>query len=484
MRLSLKQKQVLGVTIMVAIIVIALSLLHLIVTAGVLLDASRVRFEAFGSAVYSQAAIAIATPESAYNDVRTSRHVQAVLESALYSDDVVDASIVDTSGVVIASMIPGQAGLTVARRPQLQALIAMDGIGMVRAIYASDENLEWTQPMSLGETPFGEIRVGITRTILRRELNKSLAPAALAAGVSLLVAVVVAMLLAQLVLRPMHVIRSSLTRLGRGDLGATLDLKGDEELRDLGDVFDQVSAQLRAAAREDFNPAQLVKMARRIQIAGRQFSGVPHELKNPLNAMTIHLELLKQKLANDPAASHVEIIRQEVRRLDDRVQGLMRFVKPSDVTFAPVPVAPMLESVLTALRPEAERAGVAIAAGCTDRSLAVEGDAALLRDAFLNLAQNAIQAMPTGGRLSLSCASVADRRVRVRVEDTGVGIPPENLERIFELYFTTREGGTGMGLALVFRTIQIHDGTIDVESTVGVGTSFIVMLPEAQGIQS
>ena len=102
----------------------------------------------------------------------------------------------------------------------------------------------------------------------------------------------------------------------------------------------------------------------------------------------------------------------------------------------------------------------------------------------MNLAQNAIQAMPNGGRLSVSCASVADRKVRVRVEDTGVGIPPENLERIFELYFTTREGGTGMGLALVFRTIQIHDGTIDVESTVGGGTSFVVVLPKAQGIQS
>ena len=102
--------------------------------------------------------------------------------------------------------------------------------------------------MALGDEPFGEIRIGLSTLLVRDDLNNSLAPAALAAGVSLLVAVVVAMLLAQLVLRPMHVIRSSLTRLGRGDLGATLDLRDDEELRDLGDVFDQVSAQLRAAS--------------------------------------------------------------------------------------------------------------------------------------------------------------------------------------------------------------------------------------------
>ena len=338
--------------------------------------------------------------------------------------------------------------------------------------------------MALGDEPFGEIRIGLSTLLVRDDLNESLAPAALAAGVSLLAAVLVAMLLAQLVLRPMHVIRSSLTRLGRGDLGATLDLRDDEELRDLGDVFDQVSAQLRAASREDFNPAQLTKLARRIQIMGRQFSGVPHELKNPLNAMTIHLELLKQKLGSDPSVSHVDIIRQEVRRLDERVQALMRFVKPEEVSFGPVPMAPLIGNVLAAVRPEAEQAQVTLHAGCTDRSLVVEGDPALLRDAFLNLVQNAVQGMPKGGRLSVSCAPADGHRVQVRVEDTGMGIPPENLERIFELYFTTKEKGTGMGLALVFRTVQIHDGTIDVESTVGVGTAFIVVLPSAQGIES
>lgn len=479
MRFSIKQKQVLGVTLMVAAIVIALSLLYLINTAGLLLAESRDRFELFGSAVYSQAAGAITTPESAYQDVRTSPHVQAALQSALYSADVVDAFIADTTGVVIASSDPEQVGKTAPRRPQLNELIAMNRVARLQAIYGSDEYLEWTQPMSLGEKPFGEIRIGLTKALVRRELGRSVTPAAVAAGIALLVAVGTSLLLAQLVLRPMHVISSSLSRLGRGDLGATLDLRDDEELRDLGDVFDQVSSQLRAASRDGFKPAQLTKLARRIQIMGRQFSGVPHELKNPLNAMTIHLELLKQKLGNDPAVSHVEIIRQEVRRLDERVQALMRFVRPEEVTFAPVAVAPLLANVVAALRPEADRAGVAIAAGCTDATLLVEGDAALLRDAFLNLVQNAIQAMPKGGRLSIACAAAADRRVRVRVEDTGVGIPPENLERIFELYFTTREKGTGMGLALVFRTVQIHDGTIDVESTPGVGTAFIVVLPAA-----
>ena len=463
---------------MVAVIVIALSLLHLINTAGVLLTESRGRFELFGSAVYSQAASAITSPETAYHDVRTSPYVQSALQSALYSPDVVDAFIVDPPGTVIASSEPAQVGKTVPRRPQLNDLIAMNRVARLQAIYQSDEYLEWTQPMSLGETPFGEIRVGLTKALVRRELNRSVAPAAAAASGALIIAVITSLLLAQLVVRPMHVIRSSLSRLGRGDLGATLDLRDDEEFRELGDVFDQVSAQLRAAAPEGLQPAQLAELSRRIAMVGRLTAGVAHEMKNPLNAMTIHLELLKQKLAaGKPASTHVEIIQQEIRRLDERIQGFLKFVKPEEVTLAPVALAPLLSSVLDAMSPEAQRAGVSIDRGCHDGTLLVEGDAAQLRDVFLNLAQNAIQAMPKGGRLAFDCSAVPNRRVRVRVEDTGVGIAPENLAKIFDLYYTTKERGTGIGLSQVYRTVQFHNGTIDVESTVGVGTSFIVELP-------
>ena len=101
-------------------------------------------------------------------------------------------------------------------------------------------------------------------------------------------------------------------------------------------------------------------------------------------------------------------------------------------------LAPLLASVLDAVAPEAQRAGVTIDRACNDGTLLVEGDAAQLRDVFLNLAQNAIQAMPKGGRLTIDCAPMPNRRVRVRVEDTGVGIAPENLTKIFDLYYTTK----------------------------------------------
>lgn len=483
MRFSLKQKQVLGVTAMVALIVTALSLLHLINLARVLLLESRARVELVANAVYHQARDVVIDLDTAYNDVRTSRSVQSALEAALYPQDVIDAVIVDPTGVVIASSDPQQVGKTVSPRTPLNNVIAENGLAQLQAVYNTAQSLEWSQPIALGDDPFGEIRIGLSTLLVRRNLNESLAPAAVAAGIALLAAVLSAMLLAQVVLRPMHVIRSSLSRLGRGDLGATLDLRDDAEFRELGDVFDQVSAQLRAAAPEGLKPAQLAELSRRIAMVGRLTAGVAHEMKNPLNAMTIHLELLKQKLASGrPALEHVEIIGHEIRRLDERIQGFLKFVRPDEVSFGPVALAPLIASVAHAVELEAQRAGVTIDRACTDVGLMVQGDAAQLRDAFLNLAQNAIQAMPRGGRLSISCG-VSNRRVRVRVEDTGVGIAPENLTKIFELYYTTKERGTGVGLSMVYRTIQVHNGEVDVESTVGVGTTFIIVLPEATHVQ-
>jgi signal transduction histidine kinase len=102
----------------------------------------------------------------------------------------------------------------------------------------------------------------------------------------------------------------------------------------------------------------------------------------------------------------------------------------------------------------------------------------MLRQALLNLALNGCQAMPDGGTLRISCRSAAGNRVEVDVTDTGVGIPPENLEKIFDLYFTTKERGTGIGLSMVYRIVQLHDGEVEVQSTPGSGTRFRLVFPQ------
>jgi signal transduction histidine kinase len=229
-------------------------------------------------------------------------------------------------------------------------------------------------------------------------------------------------------------------------------------------------------------------------------------VKNPLNAMMIHLELLRQQVGaplttvggvvsarargvvaataearpvdREAALQHVDVIAAEIRRLDEVVQGFLKFTRPEDLKLQPIRLGSLFDEVVPILQQEATRAGVAVTIHC-DGAPDINGDPAMLRQAFLNLGINACQAMPNGGTLQIRGEAARNRRVAVSFSDTGVGIDPEHLQRIFNLYFTTKPKGSGIGLSMVYRTVQMHDGEIEVQSTPGSGTTFRILLPQA-----
>lgn len=243
-----------------------------------------------------------------------------------------------------------------------------------------------------------------------------------------------------------------------------------------------------------------LRYSRKLASLNRLLAGVAHEVKNPLNAMTIHLELLRQKLRlgmSQPVAagdrgsaglsdrgsipalmSHVSIIGDEIRRLDQVVQGFLRFSRPEELQLEPVDVTALMDDVADVVRPQAEQTGTDVVV-TVDGQASVQADRPMLRQALLNLALNAIEAMPSGGRLTFAARPVSDSQVELGVADTGVGIAPEHLARVFDLYFTTREQGSGLGLSMVYRTAQLHDGTVHVESSPGRGARFTLTLPRA-----
>jgi signal transduction histidine kinase len=248
-----------------------------------------------------------------------------------------------------------------------------------------------------------------------------------------------------------------------------------------------------------------LRYSRKLTALGKLSAGVAHEVKNPLNAMMIHLELLRQKLSggglrqraappvgDEPAPAavlvappvdvssaveHVNVIGAEIKRLDQVLQGFLKFARPEDLQLQPVRIGELIAEVARVLDAEAEKAGVRLETECPPEVPDVNGDAAMLRQALLNLGINATQAMPSGGVLRFKACVRGDHQVEVTVEDTGLGIKPEHLQRIFDLYFTTREKGSGIGLSMVYRTVQLHDGEIEVHSTPGVGTTFRLLLP-------
>jgi signal transduction histidine kinase len=219
--------------------------------------------------------------------------------------------------------------------------------------------------------------------------------------------------------------------------------------------------------------------SRKLSALNRLMAGVAHEVKNPLNAMTIHLELLKRKLGtNTTVDKHVNVIGSEIRRLDDVLMGFLKFARPDELKLQPVQLAALVSDVVTTVMPEAQRANVNVKVDCPATLAEINADPGMLRQAILNLALNACQAMPDGGTLRITCRST-QRKVEIDVEDTGVGIAPENLSRIFDLYFTTKEKGSGIGLSMVYRIVQLHDGEVEVQSTPGSGTRFRLVFPQA-----
>jgi signal transduction histidine kinase len=161
------------------------------------------------------------------------------------------------------------------------------------------------------------------------------------------------------------------------------------------------------------------------------------------------------------------------------LQGLLRFTRPEELKLQPAALATMLEAVMPIVSAEARKTGVEVQVDCPADLPMLRADPAMLQQALQNLALNACQAMPNGGRLHIAGRALRDRLVEVVVEDTGAGIAPEHLDKIFNLYFTTRAGGSGIGLSMVYRTVQLHDGQIEVQSSPGRGTAFRLTLPRA-----
>jgi signal transduction histidine kinase/HAMP domain-containing protein len=627
MRLNLKTKQVLGVTIIVGFAVAILGLINLTTLARTSLGESRARNEMLANFIFERAKSVVTSRERAVEQLQTDPGIRMLLDATTaYSKNVSYAAIVDAKNVAIAySPYPQDfEGKVLEPQPRIDELLGRGALTQLRAIL-SDGTYEVEYPILMGEREsFGAIRVGVSMLLIWDDLKTALSPAAWTALTALLVAVVVSTLLSNWILRPIHVLRRGFARLGMGEEDVKLDLPPGDEFGDLGTSFNTLSAELsairakisgqapgvesvsdsledavavvstdgrvvfaNAASRAlladsgvadrrgalpvdhafrglvdqvvatgeaagpvsidlpgaDGGAAQLQSLSahplrdggrglmgvmlvarnlsylsqvettltysRKLAALNRLLTGVAHEVKNPLNAMTIHLELLKQKLRGGPAVvrrsttgevvgdavksdgersvvnvpavmQHVSTISMEIRRLDEVVQGFLKFSRPEEMTLQPVSIETLIGEVADAVRLQAEASGIVVVIDAPPILPSINGDPSMLRQAFLNLALNACQAMPNGGTLRFAAHVDDERFVGIEVSDTGVGIAPEHLEKLFDLYFTTKEKGSGLGLSMVYRTIHLHDGTIEVESVPGAGASFRLRLPRAE----
>jgi signal transduction histidine kinase len=223
-----------------------------------------------------------------------------------------------------------------------------------------------------------------------------------------------------------------------------------------------------------------LELSRRMAAIGRLTSGVGHEVKNPINAIVVHLELLKTKLGSDnaPAVRHLEVIDAEIHRLDRVVQTLVDFSRPVELQLREQDLRQVIGDVVALAAEELSTHNVTLEISFPSKPLVANVDADLLKQAALNVIQNGAQAMPQGGRLRVGLEENKKNAV-LRIADEGTGIPDEIREKIFDLYFTTKTEGSGIGLAMTYRILQLHHGSVEVQSRADRGTEFLLRIPLA-----
>jgi len=228
-----------------------------------------------------------------------------------------------------------------------------------------------------------------------------------------------------------------------------------------------------------------IGLATKLAALGRLTSGVAHEVKNPLSAMSIQIEIVKSKLLQHEQASEVQpqldILTEEIRRLDRVVKTLLDFTRPLEIHRTEINLTDVVREVFTLAEPQAQKYNVKLILEPNGALPPLKADRDLIKQALLNLVLNGCQAMPRGGELRVKPQARA-RSVELEIADQGVGIPEKDRQKIFSLFHTTKPGGTGVGLAMAFRIIQLHDGSIDFSSEVNQGTVFRISLPSQEAV--
>ena len=446
--------------------------------------------------------------------------IAAMLERTMaLSPALVEINVADASGKVLVSSNPSRTGSTIIAVEKLTDWQALPFYRRLLDVMSRSRDYQVAVPLGItGEAkPLFTTQVVASSVLLRSAVLPEVQTLAEVSGAALLGSLAITVLATSRILRPLRRIELTIDRISQGNFRggeagephvarefAALESK----LNLLGQQY--TGAQKQATTLKHNVDEMIERMANQLDVASRLAAisritgGVAHEIKNPLNAIVLRLDLLKARAihgaSEEELIPEIDVLSREVRRLDRVVKTFLDFSRPVEVHFEELDLAALAREVVHLMMPQAEGAGVALTCETPESSdghpaerqtlhqTMVRGDADLLKQAILNLMTNALEAMKNDAMKSDTAKSTARLRVAVEsnadsvdlvVEDNGPGIPREMREKVFQLYFTTKEKGSGIGLAMTYRAVQLHNGTVDFESEPGRGTTFRLKFPAA-----
>ncbi|HAG07768.1 MAG TPA: two-component sensor histidine kinase [Peptococcaceae bacterium] len=247
---------------------------------------------------------------------------------------------------------------------------------------------------------------------------------------------------------------------------------------EMGQIVQAINKMALGLAEKERLETEL-RRAERLAALGRLVTGIAHELRNPIAIVKAAVQVMEKELQHVPEVQdYARVIKEQVNRQNHVLQELLEFGRPSPGIVQPLNVNRLVESVLTFAQPLLRQQGIALQLSLSEKLPPVQGDGEKLKQVFLNLILNAVQAMPTGGMLVIETGGNGE--VFVRFTDTGAGIEPDDIPHLFEPYYTTKKNGSGLGLAITHRIVELHGGHIEVESEPGRGARFTVYLPATE----
>ncbi len=345
-------------------------------------------------------------------------------------------------------------------------------------------------PMVVEGRYLGDLRIGYSQQNMRDKLEDNFRRRIYALLGVFALGLAVILVLTHSATRPMDAIAEAASRVAEGRYDVTVPVEREDEVGRLAATFNRMTAALRE--RQELE-ARLAAAERRAEI-GHLASGLAHEIKNPLNALSLGLDVLRRRhRPPDPTAAteygaRIENLRAEIDRLTTLINNFLAFGRPLALSVSAVDLVELVRGTVRELAETAEQAGVALAMEAPDGLPRVRGDGSLLKSAVWNLVQNAVQAHEAAGgtiRVAVgrdTSGPAAPPRLAVTVEDEGSGIDPTNLERLFEPYFSTKEAGVGLGLAMVRRIVEEHGGRVLAGNRPeGRGAWFRFTVPVASG---
>lgn len=300
---------------------------------------------------------------------------------------------------------------------------------------------------------------------------------------SVLVAALIAAVYTKQIVKPVNELIGGIAEISKGGLKHKIRRLGRDEISTLALHFNAMTRRLRRFQ-------DRLKRAERLETLNKLSSVLSHEIRNPLNSMVINLQLMRREFSRedlDPQKleHYHQILSSEIRRVDDLVSNFLLIARPPKLKKSSQRLSDLLDELIKMEAPEALLKGIRVERDYRTPDVRVQVDPDKIHQVFLNIFINAVQAMPSGGRLTIGIETVARRSIDdnkrmfavASFRDTGKGIARENLTKIFDFYFSTKEKGSGIGLALALQIVEEHGGVIKVESELGRGSTFFVFLP-------